>query len=85
MGVFVRDRHPTRDITCVAEARSLSGVAGQGWSQTLTTSGEGDQTLMFDPPGLPIPDYGPYVVTCQLPPMVNNVPSYISAYGVIEP
>lgn len=40
---------------------------------------------MFDPPGGPVPNYGPYVITCSLPPMVDNVPSYISAYGVIEP
>lgn len=85
IGVFVRDRHATLNITCTAEARSLAGTAGVGWSQTLSTSGEGEQTLMFQAPALPVPQYGPYVVVCSLPPMVANVPSYISAYGVIEP
>ena len=85
IGVFVRDRHATQDIVCVAEARALSGVAGVGWSQTLSTSGEGDQVIMFDPPGSVVPDYGPYVVTCSLPPMVGNAPSYIASYGVVEP
>ena len=59
IGVFVRDRHASQNITCVAEARDLTGVAGVGWSQSLSTSGEGDQTLMFDPPGGPVPNYGP--------------------------
>lgn len=85
VGVFVRDRHATQDIVCVAEARALSGAAGIGWSQTLSTAGEGDQVLMFSPPGGAVPAYGPYVVTCSLPPMVANVPSYIASYGVIEP
>jgi hypothetical protein len=85
LAVFVRDRHATQDIVCVAEARDLSGVAGIGWSQTLSTSGEGDQMLMFGPPGGAVPDYGPYVVTCSLPPMVGNAPSYIASYGVVEP
>jgi hypothetical protein len=83
IGVFVRDRHATLNITCTAEARSLTGTGG--WSQTLSTSGEGEQTLMFQAPALPVPQYGPYVVVCSLPPMVANAPSYISAYGVIEP
>src|SRR5262245_57685868 len=33
IAVFVRDRHDSQDITCVAEARGLSGAAG-GWSET---------------------------------------------------
>ena len=86
LAVFVRDRRATQDIVCVAEARALSGVAGEGWSQTLTTSGEGDQVLMFGAPDDgAVPAYGPYVVTCSLPPMVGNAPSYIASYGVIEP
>ncbi|MGE0811836.1 MAG: hypothetical protein AB7O28_25400 [Vicinamibacterales bacterium] len=85
VAVFVRDRHSTQDITCIAEARDLTGVAGIGWSQTLSTSGTGDQTLIFAPPGGPVPNYGPYVVVCSLPPMVNNLPSYIASYAVVEP
>ena len=57
LAVFVRDRHATLDITCVAEARDLSGVAGIGWSQTQSTTGEGDQVVtstqsVLYPPGL---------------------------------
>jgi hypothetical protein len=85
LAVFVRDRHASQDITCVAQARDLSGVAGLGWSQTLSTSGQGDQVLTFGPPAGPVPNYGPYSVVCSLPPMVANLPSYIASYGVIEP
>ncbi|MGH9322707.1 MAG: hypothetical protein ACRD3V_22825, partial [Vicinamibacteria bacterium] len=42
--VVVRDRHSTQDITCVAEARDLTGTAGTGWSETQSSSGEGNQT-----------------------------------------
>src|SRR5262245_42324477 len=43
IAVFVRNRHATQDITCVAQARDPTGVAGSGWSETQSTSGEGDQ------------------------------------------
>jgi hypothetical protein len=85
IAVFVRDRHATQDITCVAQARELSGVAGSGWSDTQSTSGEGDQTLVFGAPGAALPPFGPYVVTCSLPPMVDNVPSYIASIVLVEP
>ena len=83
--VFVRDRHETQEISCVAQARDLTGVAGSGWSETQSTSGTGDQTLVFGAPGTALPPYGPYVVTCSLPPMVDNVPSYISSIVLVEP
>lgn len=85
VAVFVRDRHASQDITCVAQAKDLTGVAGIGWSETRSTSGEGDQTLTFGPPGGAIPPYGPYSIVCSLPPMVGGAPSYIASYGVIEP
>ena len=83
--VFVRDRHASQDISCVAQARDLTGVAGSGWSETQSTSGEGDQTLVFGAPGATLPPYGPYVVTCSLPPMVDNLPSYIASILLVEP
>lgn len=85
IAVFVRDRHATENISCVAQARDLTGVAGSGWSETQSTSGEGDQTLVFGAPGVALPPYGPYVVTCSLPPMVGNVPSYIASIVLVEP
>jgi hypothetical protein len=85
IGVFVRDRHATQNITCVAQARDLTGVAGSGWSETQSTAGTGDQTLVFGAPGAAVPPYGPYVVTCSLPPMVDNVPSYIASIVLVEP
>lgn len=83
--VFVRDRHASQDISCVAQARDLTGVAGSGWSETKSTSGEGDQSLVFGAPGVALPPYGPYVVTCSLPPMVDNLPSYIASIVLAEP
>ncbi len=83
--VFVRDRHETQEISCVAQARDLTGVAGSGWSETQSTSGTGDQALVFGAPGTALPPYGPYVVTCSLPPMVDNVPSYIASIVLVEP
>jgi|SRR5262245_38410973 len=85
IAVFVRDRHETQEITCVAEARDVTGVAGSGWSETQSTSGTGDQKLVFGAPGAALPPYGPYVVTCSLPPMVDNVPSYIASIVLVEP
>ena len=85
IAVFVRDRHATQEISCVAQARDLTGVAGSGWSETKSTSGEGDQTLVFGAPGAALPPYGPYVVICSLPPMVDNVPSYIASLALVEP
>lgn len=85
VAVFVRDRHAAQDITCTAQARDLTGVAGAGWSETKSTSGEGDQVLTFGAPGGPVPNYGPYSITCSLPPMVANLPSYIASYVVVEP
>ena len=85
IAVFVRDRHAAENITCVAQARDLAGVAGSGWSDTKSTSGEGDQVLVFGAPATAVPPYGPYVVVCSLPPMVNNLPSYISSIALVEP
>ena len=86
IAVFVRDRHSTQNITCVAQARDLTGAAGTGWSDTQSTSGEGDQTIIFGAPGVGLPPFGPYSVVCSLPPMEEaNVPSYISSYVVVEP
>jgi len=85
IAVFVRDRHATQNISCVAQARDPSGVAGSGWSETQSTAGEGDQVLVFGVPGEALPPYGPYVVTCSLPAMVNNLPSYISSIVLVEP
>jgi hypothetical protein len=86
IAVFVRDRHSTQNISCVAQARDLAGTAGTGWSETKSTSGEGDQTIVFGPPGAAIPAYGPYTVVCSLPAMEEaNQPSYIASYVVVEP
>ena len=84
--VSVRDRHSTLDITCVAQARNAMGAAGSGWSETQSTAGEGEQTLFFGAPGVGLPDVGPYVVVCSLPPMEEvNQPSYIASYSITEP
>jgi hypothetical protein len=84
--VVVRDRHSTQDITCRLEARDVYGTAGTGWSQTESTSGEGNQVLVFGPPTTATPPYGPYAVVCSLPPMEEvNQPSYISSYVLAEP
>jgi hypothetical protein len=84
--VSVRDRHSTLNVTCVAQARNAMGIAGSGWSQTRSTVGEGDQTLFFGAPGVGLPDVGPYVVVCSLPPMEEvNQPSYIASYSITEP
>jgi hypothetical protein len=85
IAVFVRDRHATQNVSCVAQARDVTGVAGSGWSETQSTSGEGDQTLVFGAPGTALPPFGPYVVTCSLPPMVDNLPSYIASIVLVEP
>ena len=79
-------RHSTQDISCVAQARDLAGTAGTGWSDTQSSVGEGDQTLVFGAPGIDLPDYGPYTVVCSLPPMEEvNQPSYIASYVIVEP
>lgn len=81
--VYVRDRHSTQNITCVAEARHQNGTAA--WSQTRSTAGEGEQTLFFPAPGGAVPNFGPYVIVCSIPPMEElNQPSYISSYVVEE-
>jgi hypothetical protein len=82
--VSVRDRHSTLDITCIAQARNATGAAA--WSETRSTAGEGEQTLFFGAPGVGLPDVGPYVVVCSLPPMEEvNQPSYIASYSITEP
>jgi hypothetical protein len=82
--VFVRDRHSTQNVTCVAEARDVAGNAA--WSQTRSPAGEGDQILAFGAPGAPVPNFGPYVVICSIPPMEEvNQPSYISSILLTEP
>jgi hypothetical protein len=82
--VYVRDRHSTGNITCVAEARSLTGALS--WTQTRSTLGEGDFTLVFGAPGVDPADFGPYVVICSIPPMEEaNQPSYITSYLIAEP
>jgi hypothetical protein len=84
--VVVRDRHSTQNVTCVAEARDPAGNAGSGWSQTRSTAGEGNQVLIFGAPGAAIPNFGPYAVTCSIPPMEEvNQPSYISSIHLVEP
>jgi hypothetical protein len=84
--VSVRDRHSTLDVSCVAQARDLMGTAGTGWSETQSTAGEGQQTLIFYAPGAGVPDYGPYVLVCSIPPMEEvNQPSYIASYVLVEP
>ncbi len=84
--VSVRDRHSTLNVTCVAQARNAMGTAGTGWSETQSTAGEGEQTLFFGAPGVGLPDVGPYVVVCSLPPMEEvNQPSYIASYSITEP
>ena len=55
IAVFVRDRHATQNISCIAQARDPSGVAGSGWSETQSTAGEGDQVLVFGVPGAALP------------------------------
>jgi hypothetical protein len=81
--VYVRDRHSTQNITCVAQARHQDGTAA--WSQARSSMGEGDQTLFFPAPGGAVPNFGPYVLVCSIPPMEEvNQPSYISSYVVEE-
>jgi hypothetical protein len=82
--VYVRDRHSTQDVSCVAQARSLTGTVM--WSQTRSAVGEGEQTLVFGAPGVDPGDFGPYVVVCSIPAMEElNQPSYISSYLIAEP
>jgi hypothetical protein len=84
--VYVRDRHSTANITCVASARATSGLAGTGWSDTRSTVGEGDQVLAFPAPPVGLPNFGPYVIVCSIPAMEEvNQPSYIASYVVSEP
>lgn len=86
IAVFVRDRHSTQDISCVAQARDTDGAAGTGWSETQSTAGEGNQLLLFGAPGGAVPNFGPYTVVCSLPPMEEaNQPSYIASYVIVEP
>ncbi len=81
--VYVRDRHSSQNITCVAQARHQNGAAA--WSETRSTAGEGEQTLFFGAPGAAVPNFGPYVIVCSIPPMEEvNQPSYISSYVVEE-
>ena len=81
--VYVRDRHSTQNISCVAQARHQNGSAA--WSQTRSTAGEGEQSLFFGAPGGAVPNFGPYVIVCSIPPMEElNQPSYISSYVVEE-
>ena len=81
IAVYVRDRHSTANITCVAQARDLSGTAGTGWSETQSSAGEGDQVLVFAAPGSDPPDFGRYVVVCSIPAMEEvNQPSYVALY-----
>jgi hypothetical protein len=84
--VFVRDRHSTQNVTCVARSRDVFGTAGTGWQETRSSNGEGDQSLVFSPHGGTVPLYGPYSITCSLPAMEEvNQPSYISSYVLVEP
>jgi hypothetical protein len=86
IAIYVRDRHSTANVSCVAQARDLSGTAGTGWSDTQSSAGEGDQVLLFAAPGADLPDYGPYAVVCYIPPMEEvNQPSYIASYVIVEP
>jgi len=86
IAVYVRDRHSTANVSCVAQARDLSGAAGTGWSDTQASAGEGDQVLIFAAPGSDLPDYGPYTVVCSIPAMEEvNQPSYIASYVIVEP
>jgi hypothetical protein len=80
--VYVRDRHSTQNITCVAQARHQNGTAA--WSETRSTVNEGEQTLFFGAPAA-VPNFGSYVIVCSIPPMEEvNQPSYISSYVVEE-
>jgi hypothetical protein len=81
LAVRVRDRHDTQNITCVAYSKNLDGTTV--WSQNRNTVGEGFQTLTFNVPAES--DWGAYTLLCQLPPMQNNLPSYISTYFIQEP
>ena len=86
IAVYVRDRHSTANIRCVAQARDLSGTAGSGWADTQSSAGEGDQVLVFAAPDSEPPDFGPYVVVCSIPAMEEaNQPSYIASYAIVEP
>ena len=86
IGVVVRDRHSTQDISCTVFADDLTGVAGGGWQETQTSVGEGDQALSFGPPGVAVPNFGPYSIVCTLPPIEEaNQPSWIASYLVVEP
>jgi len=81
LAVRVRDRHDTRNITCVAYSQNLFGTVV--WSQSRNTVGEGFQILSFNVPVES--DWGTYSLVCQLPPMQANVPSYLSTYLIQEP
>lgn len=81
LAVLVRDRHDTRNITCVAYSHNIYGTVV--WSQSRSTVGEGFQALAFNIPAES--NWGTYSIVCQLPPMQANVPSYLSTYLIQEP
>jgi hypothetical protein len=87
IAVVLNDRHSTQNVTCVAEARDVTGTAGTGWSETHSSVGEGVQVLAFGPPPAgAVPDYGPYVLVCSIPAMEEvNQPSFISSILIAEP
>lgn len=80
--VYVRDRHSRLDIKCQVRGFDAFGQTVYT-SPMVSSSGEGFDTLVFGP-ALAQSNWGPLVLSCQLPPMEGNVPSYIASYRILE-
>lgn len=80
--VRLRDRHDSQDVSCQARAYDVFGQT-VFVSPTRTSVGEGFQTLTFGA-GLAQSSWGPFVLSCTLPPMQGNAPTYISSYQIRE-
>ena len=89
IAVFVRDRHSTQDITCIAQARDLTGASGSGWQETKSAHerrGGTDARLRCAARRRRIRRTGLYAIVCSIPTMEEaGVPSYIASYIVVEP
>lgn len=80
--VTVRDRSRAKDISCQVRAYDLLGQT-VFVSPTDSTAGTGFQTLTFGA-GLAQSNWGPFVLSCTLPGMEANTPSYIASYVITE-
>lgn len=80
--VRVRDRHDRLNVSCEVWAYDVDGQSV--WvSPTLTSVGTGSQTLTFGA-GLAESGWGTFVLSCTLPPMQGNVPTYVASYQIRE-